>query len=134
MYAFIAIAVLLVATNLGTAWKAYHAGADSIQTAWDRANSEARDAADAQRRQEQAKAKTLSQRLQDQIATQRQVSATLSEQLDAALKKKPVPLECVIDDIVRDNLNASLAGKGAAGAKLPATSPATAPAKNGTDG
>lgn len=133
-YGSVICVVIFLALFAGSYWQGHKNGHNEAQVQWDAADRAAKDLADGQRKKDQAKAASLSKRLQAQVATQRLASLALADQLDAALRTKPIPASCLVDDSVRDNLNASLAGKGTAGAVVPATSGTTASVKDRPDG
>lgn len=128
-YVWLIATIAFMAALAGAGYKGFGLGKATIQADWDRAIIEARDEADKQRKADQAKAKQLASRYEAKIATQALASREIAGQLDAELKRKPLPLECVIPDGVRELVNAALRGESIAGAVVPATGGAAAAAK-----
>ena len=125
-YVWLIATIAFMAALAGAGYKGYNFGAASVRADWDRAIIEARDAADSQRKADQDKARKLASRYEAKIATQALASREIKGQLDVALKARPLPASCVMDDGVFNALNAALGGEGATGAKLPDGSGKTA--------
>jgi len=133
-YGNLVCAVMVAAIAFGAYVGGYKNGRNAVQVEWDKAVFAANELAEQQRKQEQEKARRLSSRYEAALSTQRQTSKAISEQLDAALKSKPFPLECRLDGVQLSTVNASLAGKSNAGAELPASGITSPAAKDGANG
>lgn len=131
IYGYLVGAVLFLCALGGAYWQGRTDGASATQVKWDQAIIAARDAAEADRKAQQQKAQALSKRYEARIATQATVAKEIKSQLEIALAKKPLPAACVVDDGVRDIINAALAGKSIAAGELPSGAGAAAAAKDG---
>lgn len=131
MYGYLVAFILVVAIAASTYWQGRKDGSASVQVKWDRAIIAQRDAAEADRKAQQQKAAALSKRYEARIATQAKTSREIASQLEIALGKANLPAACVVDDGVRELVNAALAGKSAPAGELPGGTGTAAAAKDG---
>lgn len=131
MYGYLGAFLMVVAIAASTYWQGRKDGSASVQVKWDQSIIAQRDAAEADRKAQQQKAAALSRRYEARIATQATTSREIASQLEIALAKKPLPAACVVDDGVRDLVNAALAGKSAPAGELPGGAGTAAAVKDG---
>ncbi len=129
-YVLLALALGFATACGGSYWQGRTDGRNGERTANTEAVAAAQAAVDQDRKAQQEKAKSLSRRLQAQIATQAITNREISDELEKALGKANLPPICnITDDLLRVWNDANAGRKSDAGAELPSGSAAPTAAK-----
>jgi Flp pilus assembly protein TadB len=127
LYGVIALAIL--ATVSGLAWKVRESGKESVRLEWAEANAAAQKKAEAERQRQDALRATQDKEATKRLADAKRRNATLLTSLEAHIKVARLPADCKLPPSLLGDVNAAIAGQSLGTGTVPSKPGTPTPAR-----